>query len=119
MFRVIVVDDERAAVDALARLLRLDGYDVVGFSSAAAGRESLESAAFDAVITDLEMPGVHGLDIVRTAHRMKHDAPVFVISAYADSAVAHRALAAGARRVFGKPLDYDVFAASLAEALGS
>ncbi len=117
MSRVIVVDDERAAVDALSRLLRLDGYDVVGHTSAVSARNAIETESFDAVVTDLEMPDVHGVEIVRTAQRVKNGAPVFVVSAYAGSAVARSALAAGARKVFAKPLDYDELAQSLTEAL--
>lgn len=118
MFRIIVVDDERSAVDALSRLLRLDGYDVVGFHHSIEGRAAIEAGPFDAVVTDLEMPELHGVDLVRVAQRVKHAAPVFVVSAYANSAVAKSALAAGARRVFGKPLDYDALAEALQEALG-
>lgn len=117
MLRVIVVDDERAAVDALARLLRLDGYEAVGHTSALSAREAIETEPFDAVVTDLEMPDVHGVEIVRTAQRVKSSAPVFVVSAYAGSPVAKSALAAGARKVFAKPLDYDALAESLLEAL--
>lgn len=118
MFRVILVDDEKAAVDAMSRLLRLDGYDVVSFSDAGSARGALERDAFDAVITDLEMPDLHGVDVVRAAHRARPAAPVFVVSAYAGSPVANEAVAAGARRVFTKPLDYDELANALAEALG-
>ncbi len=117
MYRVIVVDDERTAVDALSRLLRLDGYDVVGYTRALDGRAAIETEPFDAVVTDLEMPDLHGVDLVRVAQRVKHAAPVFVVSAYANSAVGMSALAAGARRVFGKPLDYDALAEALQEAL--
>lgn len=117
MPRVIVVDDERAAVDALARLLRLDGYEAVGHTSALAARDAIEKEPFDAVVTDLEMPDVHGVEIVRVAQRVNGGAPVFVVSAYAGSAVAKSALAAGARKVFAKPLDYDELAESLTEAL--
>lgn len=119
MFRVILIDDERGAVSALTRLLRLDGYDVRAFSSAERGREAIESGPFDAVVTDLEMPEVHGIEIVRTAQRLKHSAPVFVVTAYAESAVGRCALALGARRVFNKPLDYDALAHALEEALGA
>lgn len=119
MPRVIVVDDEGAAADALSRLLKLDGYEVAPFTSAKLARAAIEGEAFDAVITDLEMPELHGVEIVRTAQRMKLAAPVFVVSAYAGSAVANNSLVAGARRVFAKPLDYDELSEALAEALSS
>lgn len=118
MFRVIVVDDERSAVEALRRLLVLDGYDVLAFDEPDAARRAIEGGGFDAVVTDLEMPGVHGVEIVRAARRTKATAPVFVVTAYADSPACRVASDAGATAVLGKPLDYDRFADALGRALG-
>ncbi len=117
MFRVIVVDDERSAVEALRRLLVLDGYQVQAFDDPEAARKAIESAPFDAVVTDLEMPGVHGVEIIRAARRAKPGAPVFVVTAYADSPACRVAAEAGATAVLGKPLDYDALADALATSL--
>jgi DNA-binding NtrC family response regulator len=118
MARILVVDDERGAAAALSRLLRLDGYEATAFESAAAARAVIETEPFDAVITDLEMPGIHGLDIVRAARRARPDAPVFVITGYGNAPMAQTVIDVGAVGVFGKPIDYDDIHAALRAALG-
>ncbi len=111
--RILLVDDDRAAVDALRTLLELDGYQVIALTSGAEALTALHDQRFDALITDLEMPRVHGLDIVRAAHQK--GLPTLVVTAHAG--LVGSALALGARRVFGKPLPYDDFAEELAQAL--
>ena len=117
MSRVLVVDDDRACVDGLRRLLSLDGYDVVGVRSSVAARDLLHRERFDAVITDLEMPVVHGIEIVGEARATDPATPVVVISAYCESPVGALALKRGAFRLISKPVDYDLLADALARAL--
>lgn len=117
MSRVLVIDDDRGAAEALSRLLRLDGHEAVGFASPAEARVAIEHEPFDAVITDLEMPRVHGVDIVRTARRVHAGAPVFVITGYGNTAAERTARDSGASAVFGKPINYDELLAALNTAL--
>lgn len=105
MKRVLVVDDAPNSLSAMCGLLEMDGFDAVGAPGGQAALDHLRAGRFDAVVTDLEMPGVHGLEVVRAA--VAAPVPVFVVSAYADSAVASRALELGARAVLSKPLAYD------------
>jgi len=69
------------------------------------------------VVTDLEMPHVHGVEVVRAARAARPRAPIFVVSAYTDSPAAAQAMEAGADGIFAKPLDYDVLASELARLL--
>jgi DNA-binding NtrC family response regulator len=114
--RVLVVDDDAAAVDGLSSLLRLDGYEVSGHSDPEHALTALRTGTFHALVTDLEMPRVHGVDLVRAA-RALGSMPVYVVSAYTDSPAALEAVAAGATRVLPKPLDYDDLADDLAARL--
>jgi CheY-like chemotaxis protein len=102
---VPVVDDAPNGLTALCGLLEMDGFDTVGAPGGQAALDHLRAGRFDAVVTDLEMPGVHGLEVVRAAAAAT--VPVFVVSAYAGSAVAARALELGARAVLSKPLAYE------------
>jgi two-component system response regulator QseB len=119
MIRVLVVDDDAAAADGLRMLLASDGYEVVACDEPTAALEQLGRTRFDAVITDLEMPRVHGVEVVRAARAASSGTLVYVVSAYSDSPASEEARAAGATRVFGKPLDYDVLADDLAARLAS
>lgn len=117
MSRVLVVDDDRSAASGLETLLQLDGYEVIATGSPREAIERLRSEAFDAVVTDLEMPAVHGVEVVRAARESSATMPVLAMTGYFGSAVCDAATRAGARRVFGKPVDYDDLAAELADAL--
>ncbi len=108
--RVLVVDDDRGAVEALVNLLTLDGYAAQGSWSGEEAVALLASLPFDAVVTDLEMPRTSGLDVLCAAH----DLPVLVVTAFAGSDLSARALALGARKVFAKPLAYELLAGTLA-----
>ena len=116
---MLVIDDEVAAATGLRALLRLDGYEVVASSEPRRALESLSREHFDVVITDLEMPDVHGVEVVRAARAASSDTTVFVVTAYTGSPAIDAALAVGARAVFAKPLDYDALAAAMTKALGT
>lgn len=117
MKRVLVVDDDFGAATGLRKLLELDGYDVVATESPRTALTMLESDRFDAVVTDLEMPGVHGVEIVRAAQRVRPGMPVLVMTGYFGTPVCDTAMREGARRVLGKPIEYEMLAAELASSL--
>jgi len=106
---VLVVDDDPEAVEALCCLLAMDGYHVRGASSGTAAKAMLDAEPFDAVVTDLEMPGVGGLEVVAAAK----GARVVVVTAGDDPADRLRAEQLGARKVFGKPVEYEELASEL------
>jgi two-component system response regulator MprA len=102
--RVLVVDDERAVRESLRRALELEGYDV---ELAADGEEALERlgapSAADAVILDVLMPGIDGLEVCRRLRAGANPVPVLMLTARAevDSRVA--GLDAGADDYLAKP----------------
>src|SRR6185503_1714840 len=86
--RVLVVDDEATIRDLLAKTLALAEYDV---DLAPDGRNALERLRiipYDLLITDLKMPGVDGLTVIREARRLKADIPVIIITGYSTEASA-------------------------------
>jgi DNA-binding response OmpR family regulator len=115
MMRVLVVDDDAAAADGLRQLLASDGHEAVALDRPGVALAELGRSHFDAVVTDLEMPLVHGVEIVRAARAASARTIIIVVSAYADSPAGDEARGAGADRVYTKPLDYDALAADLAE----
>lgn len=118
MMRILLVDDELTAVSGLQKLLELDGYYVAATDSSTAALELLAAQPFDAVVTDLEMPIVNGVALARAARVARAGITVLVVTGYAGSPAAADALAAGARRILGKPLDYEVLIDELHAALG-
>ncbi|MGA9524433.1 MAG: response regulator [Myxococcaceae bacterium] len=114
MKRILVVDDDRNAMNGLSALLEMDGYEVLGFTSSEDALQRLQSEEhFDAVITDLEMPKVHGLEMVRAARTGARELPVIVVTAYVNSPASKSAFALGAKAVLNKPLKYDTLLEAL------
>ena len=102
--RVLVVEDERAQRDAIAQYLARAGYAV---TAAATGEEALarlESTSFAVLLTDLRLPGVDGLALVRRARARDEEMGVLLMTAYASVESAIEALRVGAHDYLLKPL---------------
>ena len=102
--RILVVEDERAQRDALVQYLARDGRPV---DAACTGEDALGLLAggrYAVLITDLRLPGVSGLDVVRRAHEDDEELGVLLITAYASLESAVDALRLGAHDYLLKPL---------------
>jgi CheY-like chemotaxis protein len=113
MKRILVVDGEPVATGALCDLLSMDGYATVGLCGTNEALQRLRDEVFDAVITDVDLPGGHGLDVVRTARKELPGAPVLVVTGHVTSLAAEAARSLGASRVLGKPLRYPTLISAL------
>jgi len=105
--KVLVVDDERGARMTLEVPLRLSGYDV---SAAAGGREAIalgQGKKFDVVLTDIYMPDLNGLEVVREFRRMSPDTKIIAVTAQGSLEVALQAIEEGAFDFIAKPFDIE------------
>jgi EAL domain-containing protein (putative c-di-GMP-specific phosphodiesterase class I) len=107
--RVLVVDDEEPIRRAFSRVLELDGNEVVMASD---GYEALkwlaQSAALDTIVSDIHMPKMGGLELLRAVREHDMDLPVLLITANPDIASAMQAVDYGAYKYVSKPVDHDV-----------
>jgi two-component system response regulator FixJ len=104
---VVVVDDDAKMRESLKSLLESVDFGVVAFASAEETLQSLSLSGASCLITDIRMPGMHGLDLQR---RVKHDfpqLPVILITGNYDERIEVRAMADGAVMLFYKPFDPD------------
>ena len=113
MKRILVVDSEPVAMGALCDLLVMDGYATVGLCGSDEAVRRLRDEAFDVVITDVELPGGHGLEVVRTAREARPGALVLVVTGLVNSQASDAARSLGACRVLGKPLRYETLISEL------
>jgi excisionase family DNA binding protein len=116
--RILVVDDEASIRDLLAKTLALAEYDV---DLAPDGRNALERLRiipYDLLITDLKMPGVDGLTVIREARRLKADIPVIIITGYSTEASAIEAVNLGVSGYLTKPFRVPRVLAAATKALG-
>jgi len=105
--RILVVDDEPAVRTALQRALRLDGYDVELAESGASALAALATAGRDAVLLDVLMPGVDGLEVCRELRRRGDHTPVLMLTARDGVADRVAGLDAGADDYLVKPFHLD------------
>ena len=116
--RVLVVDDEAAIRDLLSKTLALAEYDVDLAPDGRTALERLRIIPYDLLITDLKMPGVDGLTVIREARRLKADLPVIIITGYSNEASAIEAVNLGVSGYLTKPFRVPRVLAAASKALG-
>ncbi|TXM73882.1 response regulator [Methylobacterium sp. WL69] len=116
---VAIVDDDPAIRTALGRLTRALGYVPALFDGAEPLLADPSGLRIAAIVTDLQMPGLSGLDLLRILRRRRPALPVLVMTAYPSEAGRARALALGAFAYLAKPFDAEQFEHCLTVALGS
>ncbi|MDX1962542.1 MAG: sigma-54 dependent transcriptional regulator [Pirellulales bacterium] len=101
--RILVVDDHDAARNSMADVLTSVGYHVAGAASAPVALEKLSHEAYDIIITDLQMPGMNGLEFVQALRQCPHGAQIIMVTAHASVATAVAAMRHGAFDYLEKP----------------
>jgi FixJ family two-component response regulator len=104
-YLIAVVEDDESVLEALESLLESPGYGVLTYRSAEDFISSGRIDHIDCLITDIGLPGINGIELLRVARLSRAKLPVIVITARSEAALPQAALAAGAYRVFHKPLD--------------
>jgi len=102
--RVLVADDEEGVRTFLAESLERAGHEVTQVADGAAAVRSAREEPFDVVLTDLRMPGVDGMTVVRTVRTEQPDVEVIVLTAHGDVATAVEAMKLGAFDYLQKPV---------------
>ncbi len=112
---VMYVDDDQALVFLVQRLLRRRGYRVSGFTDPHEATAALRADpdAYDLVVTDYNMPGYCGVDLVREARRIRPSLPVALASGYITAEIELAALAEGAKALIHKPNDVEELCATV------
>jgi len=116
--RVLVVDDESTIRDLLSKTLALAEYDVDMAPDGRTALERLRIIPYDLLITDLKMPGVDGLTVIREARRLKTDLPVIIITGFSNEASAIEAVNLGVSGYLTKPFRVPRVLAAASKALG-
>ncbi len=115
--RILVVDDERIALESLMYILEKEDYTVVTAGSGTEAIEKLKASDIDLVITDLIMGGVAGPSIIKETISKYPDTQVIMITGYATVDTAVQALRMGAFHYIEKPVRVDDLLSSVKDAL--
>jgi DNA-binding NtrC family response regulator len=103
-FKIAVVDDEPIVCRETKRALEKDHYEVETFSDGESVLQRLEKADFDLILCDLRLPGLSGLDLLKSVRRRRPDCEVIIITAYSSVDTAIEAIQAGAFHYVTKPI---------------
>jgi PAS domain S-box-containing protein len=117
--RILLVDDDPALLEALpeALRLRLDGIEIDTSETASEALERLRDTDYDAIVSDIKMPGMDGLALLAEAAKIRPGTPVLLITGHGEHDLAVQALRGGAYDFVQKPIDRDYFVASLERAI--
>jgi CheY-like chemotaxis protein len=107
---VIVIDDDKAVGGAIKLWLEIEGANVTFVDDGAAGIEAIKTGDFDLVLIDLFMPGINGIEAIKTVHDLKPQLPIIAMSgliydqsAAAPSNIVEQATQSGAAKAIHKP----------------
>ena len=114
---VHVIDDDEALRDSLAFLLRTADLEVMSHASAAAFLDALPLTGLTCIITDVRMPGLSGIDLLRRVKELGIEVPVIVITGHGDVPLAVEAMRFGAVDFLEKPFDDEILLQSVRAAL--
>lgn len=111
--RVLLIDDDERFNERLGRALRDRGVDVVNSTDPSAALQLLRSAPFDGIVTDLRMPNMDGLELVKEARLAAPETRIVVLTGYGSIATAVEAMRLGANGYLVKPCNADQLLAEL------
>jgi len=117
--RILIVDDDVALLEALPQALRLrmTGLWIDTCETADEALESIRAIDYDAIVTDIKMPGMDGLALLREIAGIRPATPTLLITGHGEHDLAVQALRGGAYDFVAKPIDRDYFVASLERAI--
>jgi DNA-binding NtrC family response regulator len=115
--RILIVDDEKIALNNLEHTMKKEGYEVIGTQSGANALKLLEEQRFDLVLTDLKMEKVDGNQILKRSKEISPDTEVIVITGYASLQSAIQSIKKGAYDYITKPFKLDEVRNVVREAL--
>ncbi len=103
--RILLIEDDSGIVETLQRVLKEEGYEVVAERRGDNGLARAGSESFNIVITDLKLPGLEGLDLVRQLHKLQPRLPIVLVTAFGTTETAIEATKSGAYDYLLKPFN--------------
>jgi PAS domain S-box-containing protein len=116
MSRILLIDDEEAILRVMSMSLRSDGHEVMTAISGKEGLKLFREVSPDLVLTDIKMPGMDGIAVLRSVKKIQPDAEVIIITGHGDIDNAIEALKFGASDFINKPVRNDVLTVAIERA---
>ncbi|MBL7119587.1 MAG: response regulator [Dehalococcoidia bacterium] len=106
-WRILMVDDDRQMGRTLVDILKLNGYQAKAAYSAREALAKVKRVRLDCILTDVKMPEMNGVDLIRAIKAMQPDLPVVLMTAYSTDKRVKEGLKRGSMAALFKPLDID------------
>jgi DNA-binding NtrC family response regulator len=114
--RVLLVDDEEDFLETLAERMRGQGMDVTTATTARQALEQTDKDVFDAIILDLQMPGMDGIEALKEFKKKNPDLQIILLTGHATVEKGVKAMKLGATDLLEKPTDFETLVAKIKEA---
>jgi two-component system response regulator FixJ len=111
-----IIDDDQAMLESLSLLLTMEGYSVRTYESARRFLDTIKHHACGCIVTDMNMPGMSGLDLLAVMKEQNILIPTIVITAVCDVRLSVNAMRQGAFDFFEKPFDAEALLTSIRSA---
>ena len=105
--KLLLVDDDKNALDGLVKILTHDGYPVSGVLSGYEALSLLSKKNFDIIVTDMKLPGIGGLSLIHEIRKKEESVAIVVITAYSSVKTAVEAIKCGADDYLTKPINIE------------
>jgi PAS domain S-box-containing protein len=117
--RILIVDDDQALLEALPRALRMrmDGLEIETCDSAPDALEKIQDVDYDAIVTDIKMPGMDGLALLGAIAKVRPSTPTLLITGHGERELTVEALRGGAYDFIQKPIERDYIVSALTRAI--
>ena len=103
--KILVVDDNRQLTDTIVEMLARDGFSATGAYGGMEGVKRFQEGCFQLVVTDLKMPDVDGMDLLKTVKGIDNRVPVVIVTGYGTIRKAVEAIKCGAYDFIEKPVE--------------
>src|SRR5688500_2223464 len=117
--RILLVEDDPNIATGLQKVMRAEGYEITTLDRGDIGLERAQEGDFDIVITDLKLPGLDGLELVKRLHEARPKLPIILITAHGSTETAIEATKWGAFDYVPKPFEVEELLDLTAKALQS
>ncbi len=115
-YKTLVIEDESATLKQLAKVIRKEGFEVAVAENGSVGLDIFKNEHPDIIVTDLKMPDIDGLEVLRQAKRISPNVPVILITGFGETDTAISALREGMFDYIKKPIDLNLLILALGRA---
>ena len=115
--KIVIVDDEQRMCESLTALLSQEGYDVVAYQKSVEAAEAIKKTKLDLLLTDIKMPQMGGLELLKIVKDVDEDIPVILMTGYASLDSAMDAISFGAYDYLMKPVEFTQLVLTVRRAL--